>query len=153
MKILAIAALVACSALFAAQPGRAADPHHDHGAGGEKLQLDHGRKWATDAPLRRGMAAIREAVHGAPAPLHEATATPPAYAALATRIEGEVGRIVTECKLPPAADAQLHLVIAEVIAGTDAMKAAGSGRQGQAGLARVGGALAAYARHFEHPGW
>ena len=56
------------------------------------------------------MAAIREAVNGAPAPMHKATAKPEAYVELGRRIEAAGGRIVKECKLPPEADAQLHLV-------------------------------------------
>ena len=156
MKSLAFAAatIAALATLFATLPSTAAETHaHGHGAGALALQLDHGKKWATDAPLRRGMAAIREAVHGAPAPLHKATAKPEAYAAVGARIEAEVGRIVKECKLPPDADAQLHLVVAEVIAGADAMKAAKDAKAGRAGLLQVNGALGAYAKHFDHPGW
>ena len=137
-------------------PALAAAPAaHDHGTatGTTKLQLDQGKKWATDAPLRQGMVAIRDAVRGAPAPLHKGTASPTEYAALGNRIEAEVGRIVKECKLPPAADAQLHLVIADVIAGADAMKGAKDGKAGRAGLVKVNGAVESYARYFDHPGW
>ncbi len=68
---------VTLAALNLGPAALAADTHaHGHGAAPAKLQLDHGKKWATDAPLRRGMEAIREAVHGAPAPLHKATAKP-----------------------------------------------------------------------------
>jgi len=132
----------------------AADPHaHGHEAGTAKLQLDHGRKWATDAPLRRAMGAIRESVHGAPAPMHKGTAKPEAYAELGKRVEAEVGRIVAECKLPPAADEQLHIVVAELIAGADAMKAAKSGAEGRKGLLQVAATLTTYGKHFDHPGW
>ncbi|HEX4944298.1 MAG TPA: hypothetical protein VFV55_08070 [Usitatibacteraceae bacterium] len=132
----------------------AVDTHdHGHAAGAAKLQLDHGKKWATDAPLRQGMTAIREAVHGAPAPLHKATAKPEAYAEVGNRVEAEVGRIVKECKLPPEADAQLHLVIADVIAGADAMKGARDAKAGRAGLVKVDSALKNYGTYFDHPGW
>lgn len=132
----------------------AADPHdHGHGTAPAKLQLDHGKKWKTDEPLRRGMAAIRDTVHGAPAPLHKATARPEAYAEVGKRVESEVGRIVKECKLPPEADAQLHLVLADVIAGADAMKGATNAAAGRAGLVKVDSALRTYARYFDHPGW
>jgi hypothetical protein len=99
------------------------------------------------------MAAIREVIHGAPAPLHKGTAKPEAYVQVGNRVEAEVGRIVKERKLPPEADAQLHIVVAEVIAGADAMKAAKDGKSGRAGLVRVDGALTAYGKHFDHPGW
>ena len=157
MKTLATVAAAGAFALSAAlvPPAvLAADPHaHGHDAAPAKLQLDHGKKWATDEPLRRGMGAIHHAVRFAPTAMHKALATPAAYAELGNRIEGEVGRIVKECKLPPEADAQVHLVIAEVIAGADAMKSATNPPAGRAGLVKVDGALKSYARYFDHPGW
>ena len=131
----------------------ATEHQHGHGEAPAKLQLDHGKKWKTDEPLRRGMTSIRDAVHGAPAPLHKGTAKPEAYAEVAGRIEADVGRIVKECKLPPDADAHLHIVVAEVIAGADAMKAARDGKAGRAGLVKVDGALKSYGKYFDHPGW
>ncbi|MBL0142144.1 MAG: hypothetical protein IPP91_08695 [Betaproteobacteria bacterium] len=126
---------------------------HGQGAAPAKLHLDHGRKWATDEPLRRGMAAIRGAVNRAPAPMHKAMAKPEAYAELGRRIEGLVGQIVKECKLPPEADAQLHLVIADVIAGADAMKSAKNAPAGRSGLVKVDGAIKTYGQYFDPPGW
>lgn len=154
MKSLAIALALAATLAIASLPARAADPHH-HGpdASAASLKLNNGKKWGTDEPLRRGMSSIREAVHGAPAPLHKGTAKPEAYAEVAGRIEADVGRIVKECKLPPDADAQLHIVVAEVIAGADAMKAARDGKAGRAGLVKVDGALKSYGKYFDHPGW
>jgi hypothetical protein len=131
----------------------ATEHQHGHGTAPAKLQLDHGKKWKTDEALRRGMASIRETVHGAPAPLHKGTAKPEDYAEVAGRVEVDVGRIVKECKLPPEADAQLHVVIADVMAGADAMKGAKDAKAGRAGLIKVDGALKSYARYFDHPGW
>jgi hypothetical protein len=148
-----IGALALSMAVLA--PAALAAEGHSHGSAtsSAKLQLDHGRKWATDAPLRRGMEAIRDAVHAAPAALHNATAKPQAYVELGTRVESEVGRIVKECRLPPEADAQLHLVVADLIAGADAMKGAKDAKSGRAGLVKVDGALKSYARFFDHPNW
>ncbi|MCM2327214.1 MAG: hypothetical protein NDI88_04940 [Lysobacter sp.] len=155
MKSLAAALALAATALtIASLPARAADPHqHGHDASAAALKLNNGKMWGTDEALRRGMIAVRQAVHGAPAPLHRGTAKPDAYAEIGNRIEAEVGRIVKECKLPPDADAQLHLVIADVVAGADALKAAKDGKAGRAGLIKVDGALTAYGKHFDHPGW
>lgn len=145
-------ALALCACL-ASPVAFAADAHsHGHSAAPAKLQLDHGKKWATDEPLRRGMAAIHAIVQGAPAPLHKATASPEAYAPVGSRIEAEVGRIVAECKLPPEADAQLHLVIAEIVAGADAMKGAKSPAAGRSGLVKVDTALRTYAKYFSPSG-
>jgi Ni/Co efflux regulator RcnB len=155
MKALVLALAITASALVAAPlAARAADPHHHgHDSAPAKLQLDHGKKWQTDEPLRRGMSSIRETIHGAPAPLHKGTAKPEAYAEVGNRVEAEVGRIVKECKLAPEADAQLHLVIADVIAGADAMKGAKDAKAGRAGLVKVDGALKTYGKYFDHPGW
>ena len=154
ISTLLAAVALALSASILSPMTLAADPHsHGQDAAPAKLQLDQGKKWATDEPLRKGMSSIYEAVHGAPAPLHKATAKPEAYAEVGNRIEADVGRIVKDCKLPPAADAQLHLVIADVIAGADAMKGAKTAKAGQAGLIKVNGALKNYGKYFDHPGW
>ena len=54
------------------------------------------------------------------------------------------------CKLPEEADAQLHVVLAEILEGVDAMRV-GPDRLG--GARRVVRALEAYGRHFDHPNW
>lgn len=75
MRIRILAAL-ACLAFANAVP--TAEPHrHDAmpGASGQ-LQLDNGKRWATDAPLRRGMTEIRAQVADAPRALHSGKARP-----------------------------------------------------------------------------
>jgi len=149
-----LAAALALSLGALSPTANAVDAHqHGHEAGPAKLQLNQGKKWATDEPLRKSMVAIREIVRGAPAPMHKGTAKPEAYAEVGNRVEAEVGRIVKECKLPPDADAQLHIVVADLVAGADAMKGAKDGKAGRAGLIKVNGAVTAYASHFDHPGW
>ena len=147
------AVAAACLALLAAG---GASAQHDHGSAAgatAQLQLDHGKRWATDAPLRRGMSEIRNQVTSAPRAVHAGKAKPAEYKALAARIEKEAARVVAECKLEPRADAQLHLVIADLLAGVEAMKDAPDGAKGREGLLRVATALNAYGRHFDHPGW
>jgi hypothetical protein len=143
-------------ALALSQPlAHAAEPHaHAPGAAASSaLQLDEGRKWRTDAPLRRGMSEIRSAVAGASPAIHAGKAKPAQYAALGTRVEAQVGRIVKDCKLEPKADAMLHLVVADLVAGADALKGATSGAQGREGVLKVASALNAYAKYFDHKGF
>ncbi len=45
------------------------------------------------------------------------------YDALASRIEARVNFIVANCRLPPAADANLHYVIADLLQGVNLMRA------------------------------
>ena len=85
------------------------------------MALNQGRKWATDEPLGMGMGRIRALVEPQLAAAHAGKLTSAQYRELATKIETEVGGIVANCKLEPKADAMLHLVIADIGAGTDAI--------------------------------
>ncbi len=142
-------------ALAFGAPALAANEAHDHGhaAGEAKLMLNHGQKWQTDAPLRQGMENMRAAIAGELKTIHADKASAAQYEALAARLEGEVAYVVQNCKLDPEADAQLHLVIAEVLGGAAAMQGKEQGMARRAGAVRVVKALNEYGRYFEHPGW
>src|SRR5688572_449838 len=148
-------AIVAALALAFAGPAFAAgEVHsHDHAAGEAKLVLNQGKKWQTDAPLRQGMSNIRGAVAKDVNAIHTGKATPKQYEALAQKVSTEVAGIVQNCKLEPEADAQLHILIAELMAGAEAMEGKAPGETRQAGAERVAKALNAYGEHFEHAGW
>ena len=100
----------------------------------------------TDAPLRQGMENIRAALANGAKTIEQ-------YEALAARVAGEVAYIVQNCKLPEDADAQLHLVIAEILEGTEAMQGRAPGLTRRAGAERVAKTLDQYASFFDHPGW
>ena len=139
-------------ALFA--PPAALQPaaaQHQHEAGAHALQLDNGKKWTTDAPLRRGMTTMRDAVAAQHAAIHANKATATQYQALAGRIDGQIGYIVQNCKLAPDADAQLHVILTDVIAGSDLMKGADPAKR-RDGAVMVVEALNKYPRYFDHPG-
>ena len=106
-------------ALVAAGPALAARPAHEHAhdATEATLQLNAGQKWDTDAPLRAGMRDIRQAMAAALNPIHAHKMSAQAYGKLAKQVQASVGKIVAHCKLPPAADAQLHIVIADLLSG------------------------------------
>lgn len=145
-------ALTVMLALSVAGPAMAAtgQSHDDHGGSVVQLSLDHGRKWQTDAPLRDGMAAVRQAMTDTLDRIHQGNYDPNEYAALAQTIESQVDGIVKNCHLPEDADTQLHIVLAEVFDGIEAMKK-GPDRVG--GALTIIGALEAYGSHFDHPGF
>lgn len=79
---LVAAALLSAFALGANGPVSAAAVHQ-HGAGAPaKLALDHGKKWATDEPLRKGMGEIRALLAGRLAAIHGGKLTSDEYKAL-----------------------------------------------------------------------
>jgi hypothetical protein len=139
----------------ASLPATAAEHRHDHGHGGApaRLELNNGKKWETDAPLRRGMENIRTAMGAALHDIHGNMLSAAKYAELAKKVRGEVNGIVAGCKLEPKADAQLHLVVAEILEGVEAMEGKAKKTKRQAGAVKVVGALDKYGSHFDHPGW
>ena len=154
-----LAAVLAAGLLgLGSVPPAAAQSAHEHehprtGAAVANLQLDAGRKWATDASLRSGMAAIRSAFDADHPAIHQGKQTDAGYAALATRIESQVNDIVKDCKLPPAADANLHYVIAELLQGVSLMRGKDPARTRHDGAALIHGALIGYGQYFDDPGW
>ena len=154
MKIrpVVVSVIGAAFALIAADSTVAAATH-DHTAGEPaKLVLDHGRKWPTDEPLRKGMIEIRTALAASHETIAKGTLTPDEYSALGRTVEANVGNIVAQCKLEPAADANLHLIVAELLAGADAMQGKSS-TPPAAGAAQVVRALNQYGAYFNHAGW
>ncbi len=107
---------------FHGRPGTAANVHkHEHGPAPATLQLNAGKKWETDGALRQAMGNIRQAMAASLHDIHENRLSKKGYAALAKKVESEVGNIVANCKLEPKADAQLHLIVAELLEGADQM--------------------------------
>lgn len=148
----AVAAAAMVAALSA--PALAQTATHDHSAATpHKLTLNQGRKWATDEPLRVGMGRIRGLVEPQMGAAHAGKLTPVQYRELATQIETEVGGIVANCKLEPKADAMLHLVIADIGEGTEAMAGKNPKVRPANGLVKVAQAVNQYGSHFDDPGF
>lgn len=147
---------VVCLALAAA--GKAAPPAHEHAAQAPHdathgLRLNAGKKWQTDQTLRQGMRNIREAMAGSVRPIHDNRLSAAAYGGLARKIEGEVATIVANCKLEPEADAQLHIVVADLLAGAEQMSGKGGKTKRRDGAVKVIAALANYATYFDDSGF
>lgn len=84
--------------------------------------------------------------------IHKGSQSTVGYKTLGEKTETEVTAIVAECKLDPKADAVLHLIIADMLAGADIMTGKAPGKPA-AGAHRVVTALNQYGQYFEHSGW
>ena len=115
-----------------------------------KIKLDHGRKWPTDAALRRGMGDICTAMADALAPIHRNKFAGEDFDKLAARVQGQVDYVTANCKLPEEADHQLHVVLEQILDGIAGMKA-DKGRD--QGAVKIVQALDLYGTHFNHTGW
>lgn len=149
-----IALALSAGSAFAAEHGAHRHGHdHGHAATPEKLSLNDGKKWGSDEALRKGMENIRQAMDASLHAIHEGKLSNAGYAALAEKLNREIGEIVAHCQLDPKADAQLHLVIAEMGEGIEAMAGRAKKTKRLSGAVKILGALDRYSEHFDHPGW
>lgn len=119
---------------------------HGHGHGAEGgLQLNAGQKWQTDQPLREGMERIRGLVIVA-----SPTGSASDMEALANGIQQQVDYLIANCKLAPAADEALHVMIADLLEGADLVT---KKNDPPSGIAVMRKALETYPKYFDHAGW
>ena len=94
------------------------------------------------------MTNIRNAVDKEYDAIHSNQLAEEKYAALAKKVTNEVNYMVENCKLEPEADAQLHLIIADLMEGSTAME---SKTNAQDGAVKVIGAIENYVTYFNDP--
>jgi hypothetical protein len=126
------------------------DGHDAHGK--QKLELNAGKKWTTDDALRKGMSSIRTAIATALPAAHSGKVSNAEYDALGKELNTQVVYIVENCKLDPKADAQLHVIVGELMSGIDTVEGKQKKKRAE-GVVRVAQALNAYGKHFDHAGW
>lgn len=140
------------AALIAAMSTTALASENTHSHDGHhvvKLSLNKGKKWQTDEALRHGMGNMRSAVARSLPLIHGGKLDAHGYHGLATKLEGEIAYVVTNCKLDKHADEQLHGVLAALTEGIDALR----GQAPEDGAVKVVTALNEYGKYFDHPGW
>ncbi|MEX2517516.1 MAG: hypothetical protein WD572_11525 [Gammaproteobacteria bacterium] len=154
-----IKSMTCAVALLALATAVSAQPVHDSGhdrhqhtatSGVLALQLNDAERWATDESLRTGMAGIRTVFKVRHAEYDNDAFGPEEAAALATTVEERVDFMIANCELPPAADAELHKLLAAALAAADTLR---TGADPHAGLHRLHQVLDSYGTHFDHPGW
>jgi hypothetical protein len=140
---------------FAAATATAHGHEHEHGATATTatLQLNAGKKWGTDAALRQAMGGIRQELAASLHEIHENRLSNKEYDKLAQKVERGVGDIVANCKLEPKADAQLHLIVAEMLDGAQKMAGKVKKAKRQSGAVVVIGALEKYGTYFDDAGF
>ncbi|WP_322999154.1 hypothetical protein [Castellaniella sp.] len=150
---LALALALAAPLTLAGGPAFAADAHQHDAASAAPLTLNHGQKWETDAPLRLAMGKLEQAVVAALPAAHAGTLSDAQYDALSTQAGQEFAYIVEHCKLAPDADAALHVILADMIGGTETVSGKQAGQSRASGVVQLAQALNRYGEYFDHPGW
>lgn len=150
-----IVAAMTAATLLTIHSGIVLAQNHSHSHGEEKhaqLTLNDGKKWGTDKSVRQGMSRIRNTMAAALPAIHSGKTTAGQYLALARKMNDQITLMVKNCKLDQQADTMLHLVLAEIIAGTDAMMVH-DGSDPHKGAEKIVHALDNYGAYFDHPGW
>ena len=106
--------------------------------------------FATDAPLRAGMARVRNAVAANVPDYRQRGLSGEQATALASEIEQSVGYLFANCQLEPAADAALHGLLAQLLQGAAALRRDPAADDG---MPSVLAALASYPRLFLDTQW
>ena len=132
----------------------AATDAHDHGKSApHKLELNAGKKWGTDDALRKAMSGIQTSVTQTLPAAHAGKASAADYDAFGKDVTAQVTYMVENCKLAPQADAQLHIIVADLMAGVEAAQGKHGEKKRASGVVKVAQAANAYGKHFDHAGW
>lgn len=127
--------------------------HSHHAAEADHLKLNNGKKWATDANLRLGMERIRDALSSEMTAIHNGKMTATQYQGFVQKVNEQISFMVQNCKLDKEADTVLHLVLAGLVSGADAISAAGDEHSRHLGVEKILHGLNDYVTYFDHPGW
>lgn len=79
--------------------------------------------------------------------------TPDNYDGLSRNVMTQATYIVQNCKLEPEADAQLHILLANIVQAVEATEGKVAGQERAGGLTKMAQALNSYGMYFDHPGW
>ena len=132
----------------------AASDAHDHGKSTpHKLELNAGKKWGTDDALRKAMSGIQASVTQTLPAAHAGKASAADYDAFGKDVTAQVTYMVENCKLDPQAAAQLHIIVADLMAGVEAAQGKHGEKKRASGVVKVAQAANAYGKHFDHAGW
>ncbi|GAA5132571.1 hypothetical protein [Thalassotalea piscium] len=126
------------------------DHSHHHDASQQQIVLNHGEKWAIDESLHIGMTSIKQEITKHIDEIHYDRFTEPQYAQLAGALNNQLNYLFENCKLPPEADAQLHILLAQIAEGAGKMK---QGNKKKQGAILVIKALKDYPDYFNDPQW
>ncbi len=153
---IAIAAILALPLSTLADTVHAADTGHSHGHHHDThgpMELNDGEKWETDAALRQGMGELHQVVSTGLERAHAGALTSGDYNEMAADIMAQFDYIVENCALEPEPDAQLHILLANIIQGVQVIEGKVSGEQPEDGLIKMAEALNSYGVYFDHPQW
>jgi hypothetical protein len=131
-----------------------AEEHSAHStSSNQEAQLNQGKKWETDKPLRKGMEKISLLAKKNISAIHNEKLTPKAYVELGNEIKAQTDLIFKNCKLPPTADQELHKILFPILNSVTTFTGKGTNKEKHEAFVALLNSLAQYGSHFEHKNW
>lgn len=89
--------------------------HHDSNKLEQSLNLNNGKKWSTDKALRTNMSEIHKDLKKILEKTKSNKVAISDYQLFGKNLNDNINNIFKNCKLEPKADAQLHVIMAELL--------------------------------------
>lgn len=124
--------------------------HHEHGKTGIVLTLNNGKKWSTDKPLRENMSKIHDHIKSKLGRINKKKMRDDEFKGLGKKIKGNIDAIFANCKLTPKADAQLHIILAEMLSENSKLTGKFSTEEKTVAVMEILKNYKAYLKHFDH---
>lgn len=131
---------------------KAQDEHSHHHNNHAVLSLNNGEKWQTDAPLRESMESPRQYFVKRLDDIHSGAFAANEYQELGNITKTTVHKIIEECQLPEDADAQLHILVAQMLQGAEQLTQLPATEKPGKSAHQIALAILNYGKYFNHPG-
>ncbi len=128
----------------------ASEHDHSHDSSPQDMHLDQGKKWPIDASLHIGMTQIKTSIEESISEIHHNKFTKAQYKVLAGKIDAQLAYLFKHCKLPVDADAQLHVLLFDIMQASKQMQSSDNPRSGAITTIK---ALQKYPRYFADKDW
>lgn len=123
---------------------------HEQESTHQKIQLNQGKKWPIDASLHIGMSKIKTSIEESISEIHHKKFSEAQYKALADKVDAQLAYLFKNCKLPAAADAQLHILLFDIMQASRQMQSSDNPRSGAITTIK---ALQKYPHYFDDKDW
>ena len=126
------------------------DHSHEQASTHQTIQLNQDEKWPIDASLHIGMSKIKTSIEENISEIHHKKFTDAQYKSLAGKIDEQLAYLFENCKLPEDADAQLHILLFDIMQASQQMQSSDNPRAGAITTIK---ALQKYPLYFDDKEW
>lgn len=131
----------------------AGEHSHHSDAKNTEIQLDHGKKWATDISLRRAMKSLNDLARENLPAIHAGTFSDESYKKMGMAMVEQTNLIFKNCKLSPDADKELHKILINILNSEKVFMNKDQTVNKHDAFVSILNSLKLYGSYFQHDGW